>query len=66
MAGSPLGVFRPERLFLALRVVVDQLRRDPQHALGRSVVLFQPDDLRIGIILFEIRRMFRRSAPRQA
>ena len=44
----------PQRLLLAVLVVGDDRRRRVEDHLGRSVVLLEPDDLRIGEVGLEV------------
>ncbi len=44
------GIFRPERFVQLCLIVLDDRVRHPQDTLGRSVILFEPDDRRLGII----------------
>ena len=60
LARARLG---PQRLRLALLVVLDQRVRRFQDVLGRAVVLLHQEDGRVGIVALEVEHVLDRRAP---
>ncbi len=48
------GVFRPELFIATGRIAADQLTGGAQYGLGAAVILLQPDDFGVGIIVIEV------------